>query len=320
MMIRFFAGLLSSSGVSGRLLILMYHRVLSEPDPLLPDIIDVTAFDAQMSSLARNFNVLGLADASRRLKNGTLPARSIVVTFDDGYRDNHDVALPVLKKYGLTATFFIASGYLDGGWMWNDRIQEAVRSSVRNEIDLTDIGLGVHAVGSVGEKRSTIDKLIGWLKYEPGTRRQELVDAICSLTGCEFPESPMMSSGEVVTMHDAGMEIGCHTVSHPILVNIEPEVAEHEIIACKERLEGLTGGRIVLFAYPNGRPGRDYSRVHVDILERSGIECAVSTSWGCATAGSDNYQLPRIAPWDRSISGFNLRLLRAYRQNQAEYV
>ncbi|MDP1007558.1 polysaccharide deacetylase family protein, partial [Klebsiella pneumoniae] len=84
-------------------------------DPLFPDEIDAARFDAILGWLRSWFNVLPLDEAAQRLKDGSLPARAAALSFDDGYADNHDIALPLLQKHGLPCSFFIATGFLDGG-------------------------------------------------------------------------------------------------------------------------------------------------------------------------------------------------------------
>ena len=121
--------LTAASGGGGRLSILVYHRVLPRSDAMLAGEVEAAAFDWQMALLAEYFQVLPLSEAVHRLHSGTLPARAACVTFDDGYADNHDTALPILQKWRLPATFFIATAYLDGGWMWNDAVTESLRQA-----------------------------------------------------------------------------------------------------------------------------------------------------------------------------------------------
>lgn len=98
-----------------RLCVLNYHRILAQPDPLLDDEPTVDTFRWQMRLVARYFNVLSLPDAIARLAAGRLPPRAICITFDDGYRSIHDLAMPVLKEFGLPATVFVSTAYLDSG-------------------------------------------------------------------------------------------------------------------------------------------------------------------------------------------------------------
>ena len=131
----------SPRGRRARLSVLIYHRVLRTPDPFDQDNLLATVFERQMRVLSETFNVLRLSEAITRLKKASLPARAACITFDDGYADNHDVALPILTRLGLPATFFIATGYLNSGRMWNDSVVEAVRSTPAPALDLVDLGL-----------------------------------------------------------------------------------------------------------------------------------------------------------------------------------
>ena len=125
-MIRTAAHWLSPGGAQARLSILIFHRVLPGPDPLQPDVPEAQRFEQILRWVARWFQVLPLDEAVARLAARTLPARAVAITFDDGYADNATVALPVLKRVGFPATFFIATSFLDGGRMWNDTVIESV--------------------------------------------------------------------------------------------------------------------------------------------------------------------------------------------------
>ena len=105
--LRVAAALFSPAGARARLSVLIYHRVLARPDPMFPEQIDAARFTMQMELLSRRFNVLPLAEAVQRLQSNSLDSRSACITFDDGYADNYTIALPILKRHGLTATFFI---------------------------------------------------------------------------------------------------------------------------------------------------------------------------------------------------------------------
>jgi len=159
------ARFLSPGGRHGKLSILIYHRVLKQPDPLLPGEVDAASFEWQMQLLAQHFNVLPLSEAVERLKKNSLPNRAVCVTFDDGYADNAEVALPILEKLGVPATFFIATGFLEGGMMWNDQVTEAVRHAQGNVMDLTQLGLGRHDISVDHSRFSSIKRLLGELKY-----------------------------------------------------------------------------------------------------------------------------------------------------------
>lgn len=291
-----------------RLSILIYHRVLPQSDPLFPGESDAESFDEQISQLSACFRFIPLSEAVDGLRKGSLPPRAACITFDDGYADNAEIALPILQKHGVCATFFVAAGFLDGGRMWNDTVIELVRHAPGDMLDLDGIGLGRLVIDSVAHRREVIHSLLGKLKYLAPESRQSTVDAMSALIPVELSDNLMMTSDQVRLLYNAGMEIGGHTVSHPILARMDNDVARAEIASGREMLEGMIGGRVRLFAYPNGKPGQDYRADHVRMVRDLGFDAAVSTAYGAATARSDLYQLPRFTPWDRGTLRLTLRM------------
>ena len=118
--LRMVASTLSPAGKNARLSIAIYHQVKEEDDELLGVSASAPIFDLQVEYFSKYFNVLPLHEAVQRLQDGTLPSRAACITFDDGYADNEAVALPILQKHGVSATFFVATGFINGGIMWND--------------------------------------------------------------------------------------------------------------------------------------------------------------------------------------------------------
>ncbi|MCW8921773.1 MAG: polysaccharide deacetylase family protein [Sedimenticola sp.] len=307
-----FLKLITSSGSRAKLSILNYHRVHSELDPINPGEVDAEAFNWQMDLISRNFNILKLGEAALLLKQGKLPERSLCVTFDDGYADNVDVALPILQHYSVPTTFFIATGYLDGGMMWNDVVIECIRKIPSDYIDLSEKKLGKYNLNNWDERHAAYSEIVKKIKHLSQSKRQELVEWLSSFViAAELPEL-MMTSNQVQLLHECGMEIGGHTVSHPILSCIPDEQAEREIADGKRRLEEIIQDSVKVFAYPNGKPGQDYLPKHVNMVERLGFDAAVSTKWGVSTVKTDKNQLRRFTPWDKSPNRFMLRLLRNY--------
>ena len=291
--------------------IVFFHRVPQRSDELLPSEPDAARFDALMRLIARAFRVMTLGEAIDHLAQGSLPQRALTITFDDGYADNARVALPILQRHGLRATFFVASGFVDGGRMWNDTVIECIRRCDAATIDLAGFGLGSVALGDAGQRRQAIAALLPRLKYLPPEQREAAIVRLQSACGVDrLPDDLMMRSTEVRALHAAGMEVGAHTQNHPILTSLTPAAAEDEIVRGRAELEAMTGACVDVFAYPNGQPGVDYDRTHVDIVRRLGFRGAVTTAPGVARAGDDPYQLPRFTPWDRALPLWAARLLR----------
>ena len=312
-MLRRLFTLASPEGARARLSILIFHRVLAARDPLAPGEVTREEFDDICAWLKRWFVVLPLSEAAARLRERTLPAGALSITFDDGYADNHDVALPVLRRHGLSATFFVATGFLDGGRMWNDTVIESIRLAPAAGIDLRGTAaaaLGHLPCGGEEERRASIGAALAATKYRVPAERTRWVEAIEQRCGATLPTDLMMRSAQVKALHDAGMEVGAHTVSHPILAGLEEDEVAEEIGLGRQQLERIVGARVSLFAYPNGKPGTDYGEAAVRIVREQGFEAAVSTAWGTNRAETDRFQLRRFTPWDRGRLRFAARLLR----------
>lgn len=297
-------------GTRARLTIFLYHRVLAAPDPLLPTEPDAAVFDTQMRVAADLFNVLSLDNAVERLLRGTLPARAACITFDDGYRDNFEVACPILRRYGLTGTFFIATDFLDGGRMFNDTVLETVRRLPHGRVDLSWIGLGEMHVSDLASRANLMDAFIRAVKYLPVDQRAAACERLGALAEGELPSHLMMSSEQVRSLKQTGMDVGGHTLAHPILAQTSPEEARRQIVLNRDRLTTLLGAAPRHFAYPNGRPGQDYRSEHVTMVRDAGYTSAVSTARGVATPADDRFQLPRFAPWHHEENRLRASLLR----------
>ncbi len=292
-----------------RLSILIFHRVHASTDPLFPGEPDAARFDALLGFVGANFQVLTLGRAAAALAADALPARALVITFDDGYADNAEVALPLLQRHGLAASFFVSTGFLDGGRMWNDSVIECLRACTLSEVDLSAFNLGSLPVANAAQRRAAIDALLPKIKYLTLEARELAIAKLQAVTGVTtLPSTLMMRSQQVRDLHNAGMEIGGHTVNHPILAAIEPEQARHELAQGKQTLEGILDAPVDVLAYPNGKPHRDYDARHVVMARELGFRAAVSTAAGAAQAGDDLFQLPRFTPWDTSLARWGARM------------
>jgi peptidoglycan/xylan/chitin deacetylase (PgdA/CDA1 family) len=299
-----------------RLQILIYHRVLSKFDPLQPDIVTKDLFEEQIRLISRFYRVLSFPDAIRHLKDNTLPPKSICITFDDGYRDNAENALPILEKYNVVATFFVSTGFLHGRAMFNDRIIEYIRDFNEPLLNLSDYSLGHYHTDSLAQKFKTIGQVLTKLKHLPFHDRIHLVEQMCGPLN-DVTSKLMMRPHQIKLLKEKGMEIGAHTVNHPILSCMPLNQAKEEITASKEELEQLLGTKVNYFAYPNGKLNKDYGLEHVDWVRKCGFKAAVSTTWGTVSNNSDLFQLPRFTPWDKNPYKFMLRLVQ-YRHKEIQ--
>jgi peptidoglycan/xylan/chitin deacetylase (PgdA/CDA1 family) len=281
-------------GNSKRLTVLIFHRVLPEVDPLSPDEMHASRFDALVGTLVHFFNVLPMDEALSRLRAGTLPTRSVAITFDDGYADNYTIACPILIKHGVKATFFVASGFLDGGIMWNDVAREALRSFRGDRLDLSWLDLGVCSVATEAERHRLTETLLPKLKYLTPEGRRTALTRLIGDTGARIPDDLMLTTAQLQGLQAAGMEIGGHTMDHPILAVLSEAEARQQMADNRTHLTRLLGRAPRYFAYPNGRPEQDYLAVHARIARELGYEAAFTTSYGSAGPESGSFELPPI--------------------------
>ena len=294
----------------GRLCIVNYHRILSRPDPLLESEPDSATFGWQMALLRQCFNVLPLTAAVRMLDEGTLPARAVAITFDDGYRSTYELALPILREFDLPATVFVTSSHIENqSSMWNDIILEAVRRLPHDPLDLSKLGLSVYPMETAQDRKQTAVALVETCKYLALEARRELTATLQELVSADLRQDLMLTAEMIRALTLGGVDIGGHTVNHPILTRVADDVARREIVDNKQHLEAIIGKPVALFAYPNGKRDADFDERHMQMVREAGYAAAFTTATGAAERGSDRYALPRSRPWDRGRMMFAGRLL-----------
>jgi peptidoglycan/xylan/chitin deacetylase (PgdA/CDA1 family) len=297
--------------MASRFVVLTYHRVLDAPDPLRPGLCHRARFASQLRVLKRAFNVLDVSEALARLDAGTLPARSVVITFDDGYRDNFDNAMPMLRAAGLGACFFVATGFVGDGVMWNDVVVETVRRRPPGAWSLEETGLGVRQIDDMASRRRVLRELIVNLKHRAPAQRDALTRALAD-SSAAASRRLMMREDEVRQMAQAGMTIGAHTVSHPILTRLDDPGAREEMAASRRTLENTLQRPVDLFAYPNGKLGDDYDERHAVMARECGFRAAFTTQWGYCNARAPRFEMPRVGLEDESGWRFAAKLGRAF--------
>ena len=264
--------------------ILMFHGVGDEDYP-------AGEFEAHLRYLKRNFDVIAFETLLRRLAgfSGTL-ASSVVLTFDDGLRNNFTVAYPILLRLNLPATFFVCPGLIESQrWLWN---QEArARLCVLSGSDRWQFAVRWQL--AAGED---LEKIIEAMKTLPLKRRHEIEQALRELTP-GFQASPeqcaacdVMSWDQLRSMDRELITVGSHTVNHPILSTLPPDQLRFEIIESRRWLEDKLGREVKCFCYPNGA-----LNPAVVAQVRQVYAAAVTTERGFVISTSDRHGLPRIS-------------------------
>lgn len=279
-----------------------YHRIGDGRDsPYDRGLYSATpeAFDRQLRWLKASFDVISPREISDALASRR--GRHIVITFDDGFRDNHDLAFPILRAHGLSATFFVATGYIDAPRLpWWDELAWMVRTSPRTGIDVPGF-LPATLRFDEPERQRAVEKLL-WTYYRlPGTRTAAFLDAVGQATGTgrHAPLGaghPWMTWDMIREMHAAGMTIGGHSVRHEILSRMAPAEQWAEISGCARRLEEELGAPMRAFSYPAGQPD-SYDQSTRECLRRAGVVTAFTYFGGYNAPGAwDPYAIARSAP------------------------
>lgn len=288
--------------------IFTYHRVNDHRDPFFP-ALPTEVFERQMEYIARHYVVHPVEDLVERMARGRVPRNAVAITFDDGYRDNLTHAAPILARYRLPATVFLATGFIATGEVpWYDRLATALKLSSRTHLALPsgeDLPLRSEAARVAALSRSQ-----AYFKSRPeAVFRDELEVCLDRLGGGDraTAKNAMLSWDDVHALRGLGFRIGAHTVSHPILSRLSLERARAEIADSQEAIRAACGVTARAFAYPNGGAD-DYTPAIVDLVREAGFTCAVTTRFGVNTARTSAWELRRGQPWEAHLPSFAVKL------------
>jgi peptidoglycan/xylan/chitin deacetylase (PgdA/CDA1 family) len=299
--------------------VLLYHRI---DDRRRPDFygegglcVTPARFAEQLDYLVTNYSVVSLEQCISWISYGArLPERPVLITFDDGYRDNFLNALPALVTRRLSAVVFVATGFVgDAAAFYWDWVTDAfVHASCRGRLKVPL--LGQCTLADV-ESRSSAAR--AWIMAAKGLsdseRRQSLhkLSLALGIAQSNPPQGTQATWDDLRQMTTMGVTLGAHTVSHPILSRISASEAENEITLSLAEIKKETGQVVRSFAYPNGLRG-DFLPIHQAILRDRGIAVGFA-SYGGTTFSSEVRRHPfavrRIVVGDRdSLPRFAAKL------------
>lgn len=298
------AALLSLAGPPGRVLVLAYHRVCAIGDeadfPYDPELVSASPEDFawQMGFVRRHFEPITFRQLIELGETGgRLPRRALIVTFDDGHLDNYSVAFPLLKAAGVPATIFLSTGYIGGsGTFWFDRVANLLYRAPAGLLEIAEVGFSAD-LHDVPSRRAAAESLLRILKQ---VRDRPRLDAVARLealvpgaaAACEVG-SGAMTWEQVREMQRSGIEFGSHSVTHPVLSNLDDEDLHRELTESRRTIERETGAECGVFAYPVGSGAFD-PRV-VAATRQAGYRLGVSYASGVNMAGDlDRYAIRRL--------------------------
>jgi len=321
---------------AGQAAVLMYHRVGE-------GATDPWSLSVSPGHLSEHLQVrrsvadpLSLRDLSGGLRNGRLPDRSVSVTFDDGYADNFEQALPLLERYHVPATVFITSGYVGAAreFWWDEldrlllqpgQLPPVLQLEIEGQLHRWELGgsallasheMAQHRAWRAWESVPTARHLVYrqlWdlLRSLRDDDRRDRLDQLLDWAGIDRfarPTHRPLTEAEAVSLERSGLvHLGAHSVTHPSLSTLTNDAQQEEIVASKAAVEKLIGREVDTFAYPFGK-AEDFAAATREILRKEGFSMARTNVSGLVRLGVDLLQLPRFHVEDWSGEEFRSHL------------
>jgi peptidoglycan/xylan/chitin deacetylase (PgdA/CDA1 family) len=296
-------------------LIVTYHR-LSECEG--GAAISAKAFAEQVKYLAAHYTLVPLSRLAACLRKREVPPRLAAITIDDGYRDAYEIAFPILRKQCAPATIFVVAEFVEGTtWLWTDKARYLAAAAAARAFEIgiggRDLRLELNGAASRAVAAGLINAALKPLSEEA---RDGLIERLAFELGVKLPGRPPAEYGAVNwrqarEMADAGVEIGSHTLTHPILTCLGDARLREEVAQSRDRIHNAIGREVETFCYPNG----DYDlRTQLEVA-RAGYQFAVTTDVGLNDGRNDPLALRRIhgeydlARFVKNTSGFRTMAL-----------
>ena len=301
------AALLRARRKQNAALILCYHGVqepLKQPfDVSVSKFVTPQAFERQMRFLKQNFPIVPLQHVVHRLDAGKPFERMVVViTFDDGYRNTLDHAYPLMERYQVPASVFLATGYIGNTrqvW-WNEA--EGLIDGATGRVEFAGGYLsGTFDLASVRDKWKLFGEVRKAALFVPPLELEQLMK---ELRGHLPPNGNFSGGGSFLSWEEVRelgrgglVELGSHTVTHAVATRLPQEAFKQELRESREAIESAAHTEVRSFAYPFGQP-EDYSPQTAELLKQAGYQCGLTTDEGVVHPDSDPFQMKRV-----SVSG-----------------
>lgn len=255
--------------------ILMYHRISENPNG---EGISADQFRQQVDIIKKYFLPMTLRDLMHAHDAEKVPEHAVVVTFDDGYSDFADIAYPILKRAGVPATLFVTTGFVNGDlWLWPDQLRYVLQHSAVDEVAID---------GMPNKVCLSLDPNKAWHRIADfclgisNNEKLELIDRLFVELGVQKPKSVPdyyrpLNWDQLRSMSKEGLDIGSHSISHPILTKLSHDNLIIELAESRNLLESKIDCPVLSFCYPNGSRS-DYNFDIQKAIDKCGYEYAVA--------------------------------------------
>jgi len=277
-----FVGLLERLDHEGRdlLRVLTYHRVEwsdADPAPSPGLTISPDAFAEQMRYIRQGYHAVSAEEVIHAVREGgSVPPRSVLITFDDGYRDFRIQAWPVLRALGLPVVLFVPTAFpgdAAAGFWW-DQLRHALLNTQRR--DRLESPVGRLPLGTPREREDASIRLQVHAKRMRHAEAMRWVRATCQELDVPPVPSAILNWDELRELAIEGVTVASHTRTHPLLTRIPPDELRVEVAGALRDLERELGSVLPILAYPAGA----YDDRVVKILEEEGYHLAFTTAKG----------------------------------------
>lgn len=289
--------------------ILMYHRISKDENG---GGIPINQFRRQVEVIKKYFTPMTLKDLMRAHEAGDIPEHAVVVTFDDGYRDFADIAYPILQEAGVPVTLFITTGFVNGDlWLWPDKIRYAINKTTIKNVRFGEFNL---SLDSEERKFDVWNEISDYCLSIGNQEKLDLIEKFFVSLGVDYPEDPpdeykAITWDQLREMERTGLEVGSHSVSHPILTRLNEQQIQFELTQSRNSILGNIGKDPMFFCYPNGQSLDFDDRVKF-LVEEAGYKYAVAAFQGVRPL-DDRWVIKRYPAsgnypaFEKSIYGFS---------------
>ncbi len=290
-----------------KVLVLTYHRISDiKRAPWILRAVNPHDFERQILYLRKSFNVLPIDNVVKCIREGEpLSPRTVIITFDDGYKDNYLNAYPILKKHNVPATINLITDNIDSGnSFWWDKISYAIWNTSLNFIDLGE--LGVYNLHSTRNRVIAINGVRSKLTQKTSLEIATVIEHILKISHVDIlkdlEEGTVLSWSDVTEMKTSGITFGAHSLTHSNLTQMSLEEAYHEINKSKKDIETNIGQNVTVFCYPNGK----FSQDTVRLVQEAGFQCGLTLIPQMIDPNPNVFQLGRVP------AGWNLNTLKLF--------
>ena len=286
-----------------RVIILMYHRVIETSSDPWNLCVSPKHFTEHLKILQQNYRVLSLHDLLSSLKNARLPKRGVVLTFDDGYADNLWYAKPLLEKYEVPATVFVASGSVDKNGFWWDELEQALLQprKLPKNLQLNVQGRSYEwPTANLNQRQHAYIAIHKILKPLRVSDRDQVMSELFAWADADkmgrSDYRPFTTAELIQLSQSEFVDIGAHTVTHASLSILSQADQIREIAGSRQKLTAILGSRVDTFSYPYG----NFTPDTVDIVKAAGFEMALTSETNVVEVGANQFQLGRfeVGDWE----------------------